>query len=338
MGLWWKGSRKYHFNSFYMAKVYYDRTMSPRVVNNIKSKYNWVIDYVKAHPELDFQTGRNNNTSWFSVYRGTSRVFSIKPSGKVEAAQAYMDLCPEFYKSPSPELFDVMLNKITNNPTFDRYYAKSDLSFKKEGYYQTLIGRRYSFEGKENDDFIIIDKEMVIGFENTTFKNAWNQPIKEEISHLIQKARNAFGKTKLPQDIHDSYGEFDFLALNWEGDIIIMELKQDDPNKTYLSPFQICYYKKQFEKLLQELPNLYDGIRCMIEEKLENKILNVLNYHALPKKLSGKVKYYLIVGEEESLSEEVCRRYHVIKDIALPELEAFTCDKEGTLTPSKKLF
>lgn len=321
-----------------MAKVYYNRTMSPRVISNVQSRFNWVIDYVKAHPELDFQTGRNNNSSWFSVYRGTSRVFSIKPSGKVEAAKAYMDLCPEFYITPSPELFDLVLNKINNNSSFDRYYAKSDLSIKKEGYFQTLIGRRYTFDGKDNDDFIIIDKEMVIGFDNTTVKNAWNQPIKEELSQLIQEARIAFGKQKLPQDIHDTYGEFDFLALNWKGDIIIMELKQDDAQKTYLSPFQICYYKKQFDKLLQELPNFYDGIRCMIEEKQKSGILNISPNHSIPTKLSGKVKYYLIVGEEDGLSKEVCKRFHIIKDIALPELEAFTCDKEGSLIPSKKLF
>ena len=178
---------------------------------------------------------------------------------------------------------------------------------------------------------------MVIGFENTSVKDTWNQPIKDGIAQLIREARNAFGKTKLPRDIHDSYGEFDFLALNWEGDIIIMELKQDDPNKTYLSPFQICYYKKQFEKLLGELPRLYEGIKKMIEEKRQNGILIIPANHIIPPRLSGKVKYYLIVGEEQELSDEICKRFHDIKNIALPELKAFTCDNEGTLLPSKKL-
>ena len=321
-----------------MTKVYYDRTMSPKVINWIQSKYKWIIDYVKKHPELDFQTGSNNKSSWFSVYRGTSRVLSIKPSGKAEAAQKYMNLCPEFYRSPTPVLFDLLLEKVHNDPSFDQYYENRDLNQKKEGYYQTLIGRRYSFEIRGNDDFLIFDKEMVIGFDNTLIKNTWNQPIKDEIARLIQEARIEFGKTKLPQDIHDSYGEFDFLALNWKGDIIIMELKQNDPQKTYLSPFQICYYKKQFERLLEELPELYGGIKKMIEEKRQLGILNIPSDHMIPSKLSGKVKYYLIVGEEHELSEEVCRRFHVIKSIALPELEAFTCNKEGTLTPSKKLI
>ena len=168
-----------------MAKVYYDRTMSPRVITNVQSKFGWVIDYVKAHPELDFQTGRNNKTSWFSVYRGTSRVLTITPSGKAEAAQSYMVLCPEFYLSPSPELFDVLLETVKNDSAFDRYYAKSDLSQKREGYFQTLIGKRYTLDGKDNDDFMIIDKEMVIGFETTDVRDAWNQPIKEKIAQFI---------------------------------------------------------------------------------------------------------------------------------------------------------
>ena len=50
------------------------------------------------------------------------------------------------------------------------------------------------------------------------------------------------GKQPLPQEINNEYGEFDFLALNKEGDILIMELKQNNPSKTALSPIQVYFY------------------------------------------------------------------------------------------------
>ena len=55
-------------------EMYYNRSMSPNLVQRITKEYQWLIDAVKHNPELDFQTGSNDNDSWFSVYRGTGRI------------------------------------------------------------------------------------------------------------------------------------------------------------------------------------------------------------------------------------------------------------------------
>jgi hypothetical protein len=67
-----------------------------------------------------------------------------------------MRLDEEFFSSPSPSLFEKYLSKIEAEKEFDRYYIATDGTH-KEGYYQTLIGRRYTFNYQESDDFIIID-------------------------------------------------------------------------------------------------------------------------------------------------------------------------------------
>ena len=65
-----------------MANVYYKRVLSDRMIDIIKDpKYSWIIDYVKQHPELDFQTGSNAKGTWFSVYRGTGRIL-LAPTAK----------------------------------------------------------------------------------------------------------------------------------------------------------------------------------------------------------------------------------------------------------------
>ena len=323
-----------------MASVYYNRVLSDRMIDTIRDpKYFWIIDYVKQHPELDFQTGSNAKGTWFSVYRGTGRVLSILPNRSLSAADAYKNILPEFYTEDNitPDNFDKLLSKISINGKLGRYYI-NDKGVKKEGYYQGLIGRRYTIGNmnKDNDKFIIIDKEFVIGFNNKTDKSSWNEPIENEISELINAVRTKCCDETLPQNIACSYGEFDFLGLTWDGDIIIMELKQDDPVKTYLSPLQIAYYNKQLNKLKDELKEkLYQIIKEMIEQKKDLGILNIPK--ALPNKFSGRILNYPIVGEEERLSTTICNRFKKIRDIVGLEIEVFTCDQDGQLKPSEKL-
>lgn len=323
-----------------MANVYYKRVLSDRMIDIIKDpKYSWIIDYVKEHPELDFQTGSNANGTWFSVYRGTGRVLSISPNRSLSAADAYKNLLPEFYTEDNltPDNFDKLLSKISINEKLGRYYI-NDKGVKKEGYYQGLIGRRYTIGNinKDNDEFIIIDKEFVIGFKDKTDKSNWNKPIENEILELINAVRAGCNDETLPQNIACSYGEFDFLGLTWDGDIIIMELKQDDSVKTYLSPLQIAYYNKQLTKLQEELQeNLYQNIKEMIEQKRDLGILNIPK--ALPEKFSGRILNYLIVGEEDRLSTTICNRFKKIRDIVGLKIEVFTCDQDGKLIPGKKL-
>ncbi len=321
-------------------KAYYNRTMSSKLEDLFKEaggKFHWMIQYVKDHSELDFQTGSNNTSSWFQIYRGTGRVLKITNSGRVSADKEYIKLYPDFYEHPTPERFDELLSILNKQEKFFRYYAKDDLSERKEGYYQTLIARRYTFDNTSADDFIIIDKELVIGFENTATEEKWNAPISNELEKRIIKARAALTPTRLPSVIKTKYGEFDFLGLNWDGDIIIMELKQDDPNKTYLSPAQACFYHLQFAKLYKELPSMYDDIRQMVIQKIELGLINIPEGKILPEKLSGKIKTFLIVGEDENLSPEVCRRFRIFRREILPDMEAYTCAEDGTLVRSVKL-
>lgn len=128
-------------------EVYYDRVLKDELVEIIKERYQWLINYVKEHNELDFQVGSDKSNTWFSVYRGTGCVLSISKTGKLSAAEAYMKLLPEFYNSPTPELFDELLEKIKKEPNLGKYYINNKDEY-KEGYYQNIIGRRYTFLNK----------------------------------------------------------------------------------------------------------------------------------------------------------------------------------------------
>ncbi len=334
--------------------TYYQRAMNEYLVQKLNQDFKWLINYVIEHKELDFQTGSDRDgNSWFSVYRGTSRILRIwgGKKGKIsyDADKTYKEkaggneLIKKFNEETREDelkkALDEYLKRIADKKDiFGRYYVTGS-GEKKEGYYQNLISRRYSFESKNDNPFFIFDKEFVLGFINRKAKGNWNKEIKEE----IQKNLSVFVKEhigKLPKDIKDGkkdhYDEVDFLALNWDGDIIIMELKQNDPSKTAFSPIQLGSYYRQFDKFLEEnkendYMSIYENIRIMIQQKISLGMIKIPDGKTLPSKLTGVIKAYLIVGENNTISSEQKERYKKARKIFLPNIEAYQSKSDGEL-------
>ena len=60
---------------------------------------------------------------------------------------------------------------------------------------------------------------------------------------------------------------------------------------------------------------------------------------ALPEGLSGRIKKYIIIGNEENVSETIKKRFALVKEVFLGnDLEVFTCDKDGTLRRSSQFI
>ena len=336
-----------------LQAAYYNRVMSDAFEEIIMKKYKWLIDFVKKHDDLDFQTGfdQKQSKSWFSVYRGTGRILQISyrdksrsRKEKIDADKAYKSLAPDIFQNDGvmdEKSFENYHKKIAKEQKFESFYldSKGDC---KEGFYQTLIARRYTFENKSDDDFVIFDKELVIGFKDDDVKEIWNKDIIDSQLKAINNLRTKTSK-KLPKDIKPDYGEFDFMGLTWDGDLIIMELKKDgSETKSSLSPIQIAFYEKQFTKLLKEdIGNsLYNVIRDMILQKQRMGLIKMTpRAKALPEGLSGRIKKYIIIGNEENVSETIKKRFALVKEVFLGnDLEVFTCDKDGTLRRSSQFI
>ena len=324
------------------SDFYYNRTMDSVIYNQFKEggQYHWMIQYVKDHPELDFQTGSNKNNSWFSVYRGTSKIIKIEKHGKskISYEKKYYDLCPEYYEDTTNSVhLNTLLDKLKTDPVLSKYYGNELTGKKAEGYYQNLIARRYTFLNKPDDDFIIIDKEFVIGFKNEETKKRILDKIAAEFKNLLENKFRPSLKS-LRKNVATTYGEVDFLGLNWDGDLIIIELKGDDPQKIFTSPIQVGFYQRLLTQVLDEYPDLYMNIRSMLKQKVDLSLITIPEGRSIPKSLSGKIRSWVIVGKEENLSEEICSRYIKAKEIFCPDIETFTCINEGTGVPGRDFF
>ena len=303
--------------------MYYNRVIDPAIEALVLGEYAWLIQAVVDNPELDFQT----ISSKISIYRGTSSIASLNKKGKISADKAYMSLYPDFYNNPTPLTFSKLLNEVHNDSYFDKYYQSVDK--KKEGFYQNLISRRYTLYCKPSDNFIVIDKEFVIGYKDQVTKDLLLEKYIKKYDCFIRQIKEKYPTERWPRKIKQSGEECDFLAITKEGDILLLELKQSgDTQKIYLSPLQVEKYADMTKALLDDYSDIFFNVlKEMFEQKKRIGIMNPA--WNMPQKLSGKIKTAVVVGGNSS--PDAKRKYKLVRDIVGKSTPYYTCNNDGTL-------
>lgn len=262
--------------------MYYNRTLSNEFSKLIEAdgELRWLFNYVKGRCDLDFLIGKSDKNQWISIYRGLSRILTIKPVSnnsskiKIEAADAYKKIVPDIYGikdlpySFKDEL-DKLISIVEHDEKFDRYYKN-----KKEGFYQNELSRRYGILGKSDDDFVIVDKEAVIGYTDTAEKNEIygeiRQGYKEFQKSISSHDAKRYGKGLDKKSIGN---ELDFLALDKEGNILLIEYKHGtNTSGIYLSPLQIGMYYDLFNGFSKD--TLHTAIEDMLKQKQSIGLIN----------------------------------------------------------------
>jgi hypothetical protein len=315
-------------------EMYYDRLLPLKTVKLLLpgGEFNWLINFVLNQPDLDFQTGKNKSDSWISIYRGTTCLLKIhgRLNGyKISVDKKYRTLYPEFYDNPTSLNFEILISKIG---TYKNELGKNTLTHyydnQKEGFYQNLISRRYGIEGKMDDPFVIIDKEVVIGYLNTSAKNGIIDSIRKKYQTALDELQKI---EKFPSKLNEfKFGnEFDFLALDSNGKIIIIELKDgSDTKKIYLSPFQIYTYCDIYNEYISRNKDEFEKVILdMIKQKQELGILN--SKWVVPNKIVG-IRAALVIGGKYSNAAKT-NYQKVIKVINKYPIETYECDKNGQL-------
>ena len=296
-----------------MTKMYYDRVLSPKFAQllEIGGELRWLFDFVKERPDLDLLIGKNNDIQWISVYRGLSRCVTINEKGKINGAKAYKQICPDLYGSTlgfEKEL-KKLLSIIEKEPKFDRYYKNKKAKDGKEGYFQNEFSRKYGILSDSNSEFVIIDKEVVIGYENKTIKEELLTPQKEKYEEMFRKISSS--DSKRYGSTEKRFGnELDFLALDKNGNILLIEFKhggkKGNTSGIYLSPLQIGLYydiftdyyknyKKEFKDVIFKMLKQKQEIGVISKEwqcpKSINKIIPVLIISEYRERSSAGEKY-----------------------------------------------
>ena len=235
---------------------------------------------------LDVQLREHNQIMY---YHGTTRLLLLKLKtidGQIslqpDASTAYKDHpdCATAFRRlaalgcDAPETTrDAFLSYLTAALAVagEQYFSNH-----KEGYWQNQLCVRFGRDCLPDDDWMVIDRECVIGFENADEKEAYYTPILSERSQ-IRTALQQHDSTKWGQPTAKPFGdELDLLALDSDGHLLAIELKHGtNASGIYWAPLQASAYGSAFER---RLPEIAEGIRDLVVQKVE---LGLLPEHVL---------------------------------------------------------
>ena len=302
---------------------YYDRTLSTSFSQLIEKdgQLRWLFDFVKEQDDLDFLIGKNKDEEWISVYRGLSRVIKISKrikseTIKIDGADAYKIINPDLYKSPITKNFQSslseLLEKVRENEKFDRYYKN-----KKEGYYQNELSRKHGICGVSNSEFVIVDKEAVIGYDNQDCKVVMFRQQHQQKYKDLQKEISIISPTEYGKDLEKkSIGnELDFIAVDKTGNILLIEYKHGtNTSGIYLSPLQIGLYYDLFTNFDRE--TFEKSILSQLKQKQTIGLIN--SSWKIPEKLKEIIP--VLILSEYNYKSSAKDKYCEIMDICREKL------------------
>lgn len=324
--------------------MYYNRTLTDDFAQLLMAggQLRWWYDFVKSRVDLDFLIGKNNKAEFISIYRGLTRIMTIKPTRNagivnIDAAPSYKEIAQEFFgvksvSSITKEPIELIINHLMANGIKDRYYGN-----KKEGYYQNELSRKYGICSSDDSDFVIIDKEAVIGYENESEKKQLFSSLQDGYKELQRKISN-LDSDKYGKDLDKRAigNELDFLALNKNGDVLLIEYKHgSNTSGIYLSPLQIGLYYDNFSLLPKKV--LQDGITRMFEQKQR---IGLINEKWKKPELSGRIIPVLIISNP-NIKSSACTKFYEILEFCkkskgsdfLRNLKTYSYTTDGGLVP-----
>ena len=151
-----------------------------------------------------------------------------------------------------------------------------------EGYWSSKLSIDYGRNWTPDNEWLIIDREAVIGFNSIDKKIA--SEVKEEFYSAIKQE---VGRIKqYPDfsgwaDVSKSFGdELDCLAIGRDGQLLCIELKHgDNTSGIYWGPLQAKVYQKAFEEKIAELSK---SIIEMVQQRIELGLLPPEAHERIP--------------------------------------------------------
>lgn len=256
--------------------------------------------------------------------------------------------CPELFKGKECAEAFALLKSVSNvkdmELIIDRVssflgYAVSTVSDKfyhnnhSEGYWSSKLSIDYGRNWTQDDEWLIIDREAVIGFNAadgkiaSKLKEDFYSAIKQEIESIKQNPDfSGWG------DLTKSFGdELDFLAIGRDGQLLCIELKHgNNTSGIYWGPLQATVYQKAFEEKVAEMSK---SIIKMVQQKIELGLLPPEAYERIPADGFKVVKGILAVADASGNLKSECwkRATDVNSKLLPPVLMVRSITKAGNL-------
>lgn len=154
----------------------------------------------------------------------------------------------------------------------------------REGFWQNRLCIEFGRNWTPMSDWLVIDRECVIGFKLSADKKAHYEKANSkalEIKHTFQN----YDKKKWGKPDKKEFGdEVDMLALDKSGNLVVIELKHGVNAKgIYWGPLQAGVYHRAFKDALSEVQQ---GIKALIVQKIKIGLLPATAATRVPSSLT----------------------------------------------------
>lgn len=260
----------------------YSRTLSPEFVGHLSREplsrllrlpvscdFNDAFDIDLQLREGDRLMFYHGTTALLTVqFNHSTNRLSYSASESYSRATGFRELMQNWLESKWSRSVDLIPEYLSSAILFakDEVYRN-----RAEGYWQNRLSLAFGLQWCLGMDWLIIDREAVVGFTNSTEKQALLSPIKRK----YQSVRGQYQEQdalKWGKPSSKGFGdECDFLALGPDGELLCIELKHgSNTSGIYWGCLQVAVYRELFERVLDQIT---EEIKSLVRQKIQLGLL-----------------------------------------------------------------
>ncbi len=175
-----------------------------------------------------------------------------------------------------------------------------DYRNRAEGYWQNRLSLAFGPQWCPGMDWLIIDREAVVGFMNSAEKQQLLDPIQQKYQSIRDQLRAQDARIWGEPSRRKFGDECDFLALGPAGELFCIELKHgSNASGIYWGCLQVTVYRDLFE---QALGQITEEIKALVQQKIQLGLLPPQATRRLPEGSFRTVQPILAIAEPNDRS------------------------------------
>lgn len=289
----------------------YSRFLSPEFVQHLSGeplssllRLPTLCDFSDAYA-IDFHLREGDR---LMLYHGTTALLTVQLDRstnriKYSAAEAYSRACgfQELMQAWPESDWNRSVGLTPQYLTSAITIAKDgDYRNQAEGYWQNRLSLAFGSRWCPGMDWLIIDREAVVGFTNSTEKQDSLAPLKRK----YQSVRDQFCEQdsgKWGSLSTKGFGdECDFLALGPAGELFCIELKHgSNTSGIYWGCLQVAVYRDLFERALDQIT---EDVKLLVRQKIQLGLLPLQADQRIPEGAFRTVQPVLAVADPNDRS------------------------------------
>lgn len=191
----------------------------------------------------------------------------------------------------------------------DKYFKNG-----KEGYWSSRMNIDYGRNWQPGMEWIIIDREAVLGFDDEPSKSRFYKMLKRTVQSVKNSLQlndeKTWGKLTASDvnqgesDFCDFGDELDFLAIGPNKQLVCIELKHGSyTSGIYWGPLQASVYRDAY---LKQLGNISESIKKMVKQRVALGLLTPNALEWLPENSFNEVEGILAIADVGSNIKSTC--------------------------------